>query len=1015
MASPPNLTQISFSGGIDESVHGEVLDPSVSFRVLQNGRQNRQGGYDKRLGTQPLPLARSGASSRSSGRRMFGFSGSPCVIDSNGVLDIYAESKSTAFTCGRLASATYALKSLPSVSASDPVTDIEIVNGCMAVAYASGSLAVIDVTTGVNIAPILRGGSANNISATEVTSYGGQFFIAYAFDGSAGVVIPYAFDTASPTSGWVAQTTITGVTFMSCASAGTCSLLMYSTGGTVITIAKYLVTGTTAGTTITGVTLPANFDIVVSPDFSTMWLAYVATNITVQSLLVATPTTVVSTPNGFAANMTGIASLVAGDTSTTITLLISGVNVSNDRGVFVSDVANVAGATTFANSTRTYGVQVCGRGVRQNGRTLIPVYGSPDASVGANFTSTLTIVDATDVQPLGGNSFRILAPVANIEPGIIFLSSGQTIPLISNKLAFDATGKVYCAFASKSGGGVVPATYFGSTSVNNRVAALDFTSRARWQIAEHAHGSFISGSVLNFFDGSSVVEAGFVVPPPQGVPVLSAGALSGVYRYVATYESVDASGNWAVSGVSTPVAVTTTNNTVTISYSPLSVTQKNGKNTTRLTIYRTLTGGAAPYYRLGIVANTPSPTGTKLSFVDNLADASISGSSKLYAPNLPGTAGESLDRRAPPGLVDVVSYNGMLVGIKGDSVINSGQLVYGEAPWFNPVFETPIAGGGDFVALELLVGTLFLFKRSRIYAISGTAPSDNAASGGLGDARLVASDVGCVEPNSVVSTSMGIFFQSTRGIELLDRSGSVTYVGFKITRTFATYPIVTSAVLDARNSLVRFSLASAVVNGAVSGSGVDVVYDLKLGIWVSTDDKTGQVAHETAQDAAIVTIGSVDRYAWLGVDGHVYVESLATDASAYLDGTTYIARAAESANFRVSGIQGTQQVNQVMLLERRATDHDATIALAYNYESAFRTPTTWTAATIAANLTAGWPVTQLKHQPHDDAICQGIRVRITDTAPSNGTVGNGQGSTWLALSLDITPKAGIFDVPDIAT
>jgi len=124
---------------------------------------------------------------------------------------------------------------------------------------------------------------------------------------------------------------------------------------------------------------------------------------------------------------------------------------------------------------------------------------------------------------------------------------------------------------------------------------------------------------------------------------------------------------------------------------------------------------------------------------------------------------------------------------------------------------------------------------------------------------------------------------------------------------------------------------------------------------------------------------------------------------------------AESAWFKAAGVQGVQQFNKLLALTRKATDHNLSVSLSYNYEQTFRTARTYTRAEINTLLTAGWPVTQLKHEAHDDAECQSIRVRLEDVTPTGGTVGTGKGATWLALTLDITPKSGVFDVPEGAT
>jgi hypothetical protein len=312
----------------------------------------------------------------------------------------------------------------------------------------------------------------------------------------------------------------------------------------------------------------------------------------------------------------------------------------------------------------------------------------------------------------------------------------------------------------------------------------------------------------------------------------------------------------------------------------------------------------------------------------------------------------------------------------------------------------------------VLDGTLYIFRRTSILSLAGEPPTDNGSSGGLGSPRDLGANVGCKSARSVCVTSEGIFFQSDRGIELLDRGGNVSFVGYKVARTLASYPIVSSAVLDTRNSLVRFSLSGSTSSGRVAVGGRDVVYDLRLNVWTSVDRKYGQQADEASQDARVIVSSGSYLYAWLGRDGYVYVERLSSDGSAYLDGSQWIIRAAETGSFKTGGIQGKQVVNSVQLIERKSTDHNVAIALAYNYESAFRSATTWASAAVNTVLTAGWPITQLRHQPHDDGECQGVRVRVTDATPTSGTVGPGAASTWIGLSLDITPKPGMHPVPE---
>jgi hypothetical protein len=43
-----------------------------------------------------------------------------------------------------------------------------------------------------------------------------------------------------------------------------------------------------------------------------------------------------------------------------------------------------------------------------------------------------------------------------------------------------------------------------------------------------------------------------------------------------------------------------------------------------------------------------------------------------------------------------------------------------------------------------------------------------------------------------------------------------------------------------------------------------------------------------------------------------------------------------------------------------------------------------------------------------------VRVKLVDATPTSGTVGSGKGASWIALTLDITPQQGAFEVPEEA-
>jgi hypothetical protein len=288
-----------------------------------------------------------------------------------------------------------------------------------------------------------------------------------------------------------------------------------------------------------------------------------------------------------------------------------------------------------------------------------------------------------------------------------------------------------------------------------------------------------------------------------------------------------------------------------------------------------------------------------------------------------------------------------------------------------------------------------VFKEDRIFAVAGEAPSDNGLQGGLGTPRLIASDVGCIEPNSIVVTSLGIFFQSRRGIEILTRAQSVEWIGEPIGKTLADFPVVSSAVLDDRNSLVRFTLAEYESGGVVDDDGRTVVFDLSIKAWIGTDDVSGSSASEPAQDAAQIYLGGEWRYAWLGTDGTVYYERNAGDPDECLDGTEFVTAQYELPPWKL-GLQQEQRIYEMELLFERHTAAGISIEVAEDfgaYDAGLEK--VW-----AEGALVGQRQVPFRPPPRSTAV----QLRVRDTAPA--VLGSGRGFSFIGISADIAAKQG---------
>lgn len=1018
MATPSNLTHVAFAAPLDESIAAEILDPLSGFPVLQNVRQSRRGGLSKRLGYgTPLPVTRLGASSRTSGRRLMGYGSRTMVIDADGFVDVLTDSTGTNIPAGRAPETTATADTL--AAHGEDLYDVTICNGfVVTVTRSTNSAGVREVrsTLQTEDGAILHadvilgdaGGSADDIIATLGT-YGTTVLVFLAVSNLNGIATKALNCTsiATASAGWATGVTIasdkstagSGLAISSTQSFSSSVAIAYtnnaSTGTNRVTVKLVNAAGVLTSATVSVSTVPPSDLGLEGKETDTLWLVWNdSSNIKVCGL---NPSTLVVTGTALIVGTNGSGQLyaVSGNTATSVAVLfeddsdvltITPCIIST--GAVIIDLSGHDGASHVGN---ILGAHILARPFRR-GAYLYGLFTDQvqDRFILAEWTS-----------------FSFLRPVGVAFPGL----SVATVHLQSHALTTSTT-VAYPALVRRSQAGL---------EVN--LVTFDFADPNNWRSADHNGVKALSGAVASYFDGRRVAEIGFVCTPgqPTATDTGSGSGPTGAYNYVATWEEIDSSGSWCLSGVSLPASTTGTGHAIHVQLPPLAISARLSSNKDpriRVTLYRTTAGGAEPYFYVADLPNDCSGASGALLYTDSASDTAIAQNRTLYGSgNLPGTDGAALQRDAPPYITDVVSYAGMLVVATGSDIWWSGQTVPGEGTWFSTEsFFLTVDGAGNNTAIAVLDGTLYIFKERSIYATSGEPPTDNGSSGGLSQPLLIASDVGCINPASVVVTSLGIFFQSHRGIELLAGGARPAWVGEKVRATLVTYPITTSAVIDERNSLVRFSLATAIDStGAVSGDGRDLVFSLLVNDWQSVDDKAGTAAHEASQDAAVVTVGGVSRYAWIGATGIVRAESLSTDAVAYSDSGQWITMSAATGWFKVAGIQGRQQMNQLLVMARSRSDAGLSVSIGYNYADEYADPQTWTPDQIASILAAGWPITQLRQDPNDEAKGQSVRVLLEDTVPpGDGWSGTGEGLTWLALTLDITPESGPADVPQEA-
>lgn len=212
--------------------------------------------------------------------------------------------------------------------------------------------------------------------------------------------------------------------------------------------------------------------------------------------------------------------------------------------------------------------------------------------------------------------------------------------------------------------------------------------------------------------------------------------------------------------------------------------------------------------------------------------------------------------------------------------------------------------GGDIIELSSLDEKLIVFKKSSIYGIQGDGADALGGGTSFGIPYLINSPVGCSEPLSVVRISNGIMFKSTKGIYLLDRSLSVSYIGAPVEK-FNNEKINSSVILESDNK-VKFT----------TNAGNVLTYDYFYGVWY------------TESNLPFLSTSLIKgRFCGVLNTGNVWLNN----PNSYLRaGNTYSMKV-QTAWLKLKGIQGYSRAYRMYLLGDYKDSHSLNIDVCYDY------------------------------------------------------------------------------------
>jgi len=433
---------------------------------------------------------------------------------------------------------------------------------------------------------------------------------------------------------------------------------------------------------------------------------------------------------------------------------------------------------------------------------------------------------------------------------------------------------------------------------------LDFASSNQFLSAEAADNLHVVGGILNNYDGVNFNEHGFHLYP-EGLSVTygaGAGPGAGSYQYVACYEWQDHQGQIHRS---LPTVVPVEANpaggqSVIVSVPTLRLT---GKESTpvQIAIFRTEDLGDL-YYRVtsptGPLFNTSSVD--TVTYTDTLTDADLISRELLY------TAGGVLGHDSPPTnrLIATFGERVWLGGLEdGRSLWYSKLITPGNPVGFSANFTLQIDPyGGAVTALGVLDSNLVVFKRGAIFVVNGAGPN-NLGIGSDFQVTRVHTDVGCINPNSVVITPPGLMFQSAKGIYLLGRGLQIEYIGAPVEGYNDL--TISSATLVGDTNQVRFT----------TSEGRCLVYDYAVGQWSTFTNY-----------AAVDSLTWNDEFVLLRSSGRLGIEN----PDSFTDDGDLVRMKISTGWLSFAGLQGFQRVRRMYVLGEHKGDHQLRVRFAFD-------------------------------------------------------------------------------------
>jgi len=515
--------------------------------------------------------------------------------------------------------------------------------------------------------------------------------------------------------------------------------------------------------------------------------------------------------------------------------------------------------------------------------------------------------------------------------------------------------------------------------------------------------TYIGGGSLFVFDGTNVVENNFWEFPQikelKGIDRIVGDAAAQSVSYAFVFSSVDDAGDLHESTTVLSDVISKGGNQSVCGQ--IYITDMTRRELTdgssarpQLDIYRTEDNGSVFFKIQSIAFNA---TDRYITFVDDFKNV-IDKERILY------TTGGIPDNFTTGSISDLVLYKNRLMAasVSGRNVVLASRpLSQGFSCGFPLIapFQILIQDETQSITgIEKMPDFFVCFSANNVYAVFGDGPSD-AGVGAFTGAKNIGPGQGMVAGSAHLSSSLGAFYISDRGLYLIASNTQIAYLGAQIEDSFIANKgtigaPVRSIVLNDEENEVRILMQN---NSSV------LVYNTYFNAWYEWQIQTLNTSNQKIVDHRLVD----GNYQLLQDNGTILSASKALEiftdqyiSSGGVTTTDNYDMEVQMHTISANGLQGAQRVYRVQLLGDYKDSHDLTMSVFNDYqETAIETQTTGVSSDSDPYLFR----IHLKNQKS-----RSISVKVLISS-------NQEGAVLTGLAFEVGLRPGSFKLPAAQT